>query len=379
MNKRMAIAAGSLLAALLAAEIGARLWLGRDFVQGAWVGPPQALCGRFDAELGWANREGSSARVVGSAVGAYDVAINSRGCRGPERDYAKPEGTVRIALLGDSTAWGWGVDGEQAFARLVERALGPDVEVINLAVPGYATDQELLVLESEGRRYEPDIVLLALVHNDLWASRFPEYQGMGKPHFTVAENGALELANSPVPEPEGGSDLSARYTLRRASTFLALARLALPPPPAYQRPDLESENVRAGIRRFWDDLALPDSVPGLLLARMKAVCDELGAPLFVFVLPHLHDRYLYDPDAPMPEDLPEDLEEGELFTHGSVRLAAAGERIGFGTFSVDRALLEVVSKGVNLDCGDEHLNARGNEIVAGVIARHLRPVVEGLR
>jgi len=374
-KKRLAILCASLLAALLAAELGARLWLGDDFVQGAWVGPPQALCGRFDAELGWANREGSRANVAGRDVGAYTVSINSQGLRGPEREPRKTAGTLRILLLGDSTAWGWGVNEEQAFATLVERALGPDLEVVNLSVPGYSTDQQVLQLESEGRRYQPDLVLLALVHNDLLANRFPEYNGMQKPQFVPAAGGGLELTNSPVPAPTGDSVLAGRYALRRASTFLALAKLALPPPPRYQRPPLERPEVQTAIRRFWDDLTLPNSVSSLLLERLSAGCRELGAPLFVFVLPHLHDRYLYEPDWPVPDELP----AGEALTYGSQVLAAAGERIGFATFSVDRALLDATRAGVNLDVGDEHLNARGNEIVAEVIARRLRPVVDGLR
>jgi hypothetical protein len=51
--------------------------------------------------------------------------------------------------------------------------------------------------------------------------------------------------------------------------------------------------------------------------------------------------------------------------------------LGFPTFSVDQAFLEQVSKGISLNCGDGHLNVRGNELVAEILASELAPYVEG--
>ena len=378
--KRLSILLSSLVLVLLALEAWARVDLGEGFVQGAWVGPPQAICGRFDAQLGWANREGARARIAGRG-GRYTVTIDSRGRRGPEREYAKPAGVVRVLLLGDSTGWGWGVNDDEAFARLVEARLGPGVELINLSVPGYSTDQELLALEQEGARYAPDLVLLALVHNDLVANNFDFFQ-MPKPFFELGPDGALVLTNVPLPPPDPDSYLAASYALRRASEFSALVKRLLPPPPAYQRPDLDAPDVRAAIDRYWDHLADPGSRSSRLLQALKARCDALGAPLVAFVLPHLHDRYLYDPCTPPPAELEQVLAREPartVLTHGSRRLQEVGARLGFATFSVDRALLDVVRQGVNLDCGDEHLNARGNQVVALQVAASLRAPLAALR
>ena len=372
--KRLLAALVALLAVLGLLELWARADLGTGFVQGHWVGPPQAISGRFDPYLGWANREGSRARIAGQG-GRYTVAINGQGLRGPERPFAKPAGTVRIVLLGDSTAWGWGVEDGEAFARLAEAELGPGVEICNLAVPGYSTDQELLILEREGVRHEPDLVLLALVHNDLVGNNFPVFHEMPKPCFDLGPDGTLGLNNVPLDPPPGDSRLAARYALRRASTHSALIKRLLPKPPVYQRPNLEDPATLAGIAKYWDHLADPDSRSSRIFALLAARCEALGAPLHAFVLPHLHDRYLYDPGAPVPESLP----EGDRLTLGSVRLAEIGARLGFETFSVDRALHEAVRAGANLDCGDEHLNAEGNRIVAGVVVAALAPAVAALR
>ncbi|HEX6738597.1 MAG TPA: hypothetical protein VF310_10010, partial [Vicinamibacteria bacterium] len=57
----------------------------------------------------------------------------------------------RVVMLGDSIAFGTGVADGQTFAhRLGE--LDPGLEVVNLAVPGYGTDQSLLRLEREAER-----------------------------------------------------------------------------------------------------------------------------------------------------------------------------------------------------------------------------------
>ena len=377
--KRPSIFLVTLLLALGSVELWARADLGDRFRQGLWVGSPQAICGRFDAQLGWANREGTRARIAGHGT-EYTVAINSVG---PERAYAKPEGAVRVLLLGDSTGWGWGVEDGEAFARLVEADLGPGVELINLSVPGYSTDQELLWFESEGLRYDPDLVLIAVVHNDLVGNRHPNFHDMPKPMFELGAQG-LELTGVPVPEPASDGRLAGRYLTRRLSMYSALVKRSLPAPPEYQRPNLDDPQIRARIDQYWDELADPDSRASLLFARLVAHCGKLEADLYAFVLPHLHDRYLYDPTSPPPAELEARI-AGQLatgataLTHGSARLAELGQRLGFETFAVDRALYEVTRTGVNLDCGDEHLNARGNRLVADVVSANLRAAVDALR
>jgi lysophospholipase L1-like esterase len=98
------------------------------------------------------------------------IAVNALGMRGPERGTAKPPGTRRILLLGDSFAFGWGVEQEEAFGARLERLLAPrvgPVEVWSAAVPGWSTDQQYLYLHARGLVLEPDLVLLAVGENDL--------------------------------------------------------------------------------------------------------------------------------------------------------------------------------------------------------------------
>ncbi|HVS10926.1 MAG TPA: GDSL-type esterase/lipase family protein [Planctomycetota bacterium] len=369
---RWVLAAVSLLVALSALEVWARAHLGPAFVQGAFTGAPQALTGRFDPDLGWANRPGAQVRL--SSGGAeYTVAINSKGLRDREHDYDPAPATVRIVLLGDSTSWGWGVEQDHAFADLLEQRLGPGVEVINLAVPGYGTDQELWLLEWEGHRYQPDLVLLGFVLNDVVGNANPSIHGMAKPHYVRGEDGEWLLEGRPVPEPSPIRQ-AFRRALRRAGMHVALAKLLEPPPPDYARPDSDSPAVQERIRAVCDQLVEEDSATHMLLGRLREACAQLEAPLLAFLIPHLHDRYLYDPAAPRPSDA----DRPDFATYCSRKLAEAGAKLGFQTLSLDSALLAATSKGENLDCGDEHLNARGNAIVAEVLERELRPRIEAL-
>jgi hypothetical protein len=356
-----------LVAAVVVAEIAARVALGPRFAFGAFVGPPQALCGEYDPELGWRNRANVSADLAARGF-RYHVTLNSRGQRGPERELAKPKGVLRVVLLGDSTAWGWGVGDEQTWPRLVERELGASVEIVNLAVPGYGTDQELWALERDGLQFQPDLVLVALVHNDTLSNRFESMQGLAKPVYARDESGEWTLRNRPVPPPQPRSDLDRRYWRRTLSMYCALAALLEPPPPEASRYALDDPKVQAGIERFWNDVADPNGWTYMLLGRLNETTKGSGASLLAFTFPHLVDRYLYDPTTPLPaRDAQRPFE-----TYGTRKLVEAGRALGFECFSIDQALLDEVAKGTNLDCGDEHLNARGNEVVAAAVAARLR-------
>jgi hypothetical protein len=95
---------------------------------------------------------------------------NSRGYRDLERRLEKAPGVCRLVSLGDSFAWGVGVELEDAYPQRLERALtrvrGEPWEVVNLAKPGMNSVDHLALLEKEGLSYAPDAVLVGYVLND---------------------------------------------------------------------------------------------------------------------------------------------------------------------------------------------------------------------
>jgi len=392
LGARLSVALASGLFLLAALEIGARLYLGDRMLTGLPVGAPKEACAQYDPDLGWANKPNVRTRVEAPRF-EYSVAINSRGLRDREHPYEKPDGVFRIALLGDSIAWGWGVDDGLSFADLVEERLGPEVEVINLGVPGYGTDQQLWVLEHEARRYDPDLVLLCFLLNDIEGNGNLQSSDMPKPRYERGPDGAWRLANHPVPRTDLAATRELSFqqwlwthsglyqALRPADSqreLVAGAEGALSPPSPAGGGRRSADGTRANalaaeqaqIAALCAELTDDEAVTRWLLGRIRASCDELGVPLVAFSVAHHHDRHLYSPNFPHAP-----LSGGDPTTELTRRLAEAGRELGFRTFSVDRAMFAETEAGVTLTCGDGHLNERGNEVVAERIVEELRPLL----
>ncbi len=98
------------------------------------------------------------------------VSINSKGLRDREYSYEKSEGTFRILVLGDSVTFGFGVEMERTYPKLLEKWLNEsgkrNYEVINAGVGNYNTLQELSAYELDLFRYRPDMIVLGFYLND---------------------------------------------------------------------------------------------------------------------------------------------------------------------------------------------------------------------
>lgn len=95
--------------------------------------------------------------------------INSAGFRDREFDRERFPDTVRIAALGDSVTFGYGVPLEDSFPKVLERILNetrPGHEVLNFGVGGYNTSQEIESYRAKARAFQPDIIVLSYVLND---------------------------------------------------------------------------------------------------------------------------------------------------------------------------------------------------------------------
>jgi lysophospholipase L1-like esterase len=96
--------------------------------------------------------------------------FNGEGLRDRTRTKEKPEGFVRVAVLGDSVTFGAGIRPEEAFPERLEarfRAEGRPVEVMNVALWGWSTRQERTAWQKIARAYRPDLAILAVCLNDI--------------------------------------------------------------------------------------------------------------------------------------------------------------------------------------------------------------------
>ncbi len=169
--------------------------------------PGKQLDDQPDPRFGWANIPGF--RGYWSAwpeYGDVPVRINSRGLRDDrEIPYEKPPGTFRIFVVGDSFTEQKNLSREQSFPYLLEQMLNRDggatkFEVLNAAVAGFATDQEVLMYEIEGTRYHADLVLVGFFGLDDVADSYrysAAPQLFQKPFFELRD-GVLNLTGVPV-------------------------------------------------------------------------------------------------------------------------------------------------------------------------------------
>lgn len=98
------------------------------------------------------------------------ITVNSLGFRGKELESGTSTERLRVALVGDSVAFGQGVRDDETLAEQLEprlqAKLGQPVEVINFGVPGYNTCQETSRFEKRALPLNPNVLLLFYVDND---------------------------------------------------------------------------------------------------------------------------------------------------------------------------------------------------------------------
>lgn len=152
---------------------------------------------QYDATVGWVATPGTVKRHKDPQLG-FDVTyrINAHGHRGTYYDKQRSVGTTRILVLGDSNGFGWGIAEGEHFAAILDRLQG--VEVVNLALSGYGTDQQLLRLLRDGLGFQPDIVIVQLTENDFDEIQYAFYNQKPKPQFMLGPGDTLQLSNMPV-------------------------------------------------------------------------------------------------------------------------------------------------------------------------------------
>lgn len=97
----------------------------------------------------------------------YTVRSNNDGFRGGDWDRSKDR--KNIIILGDSFAFGWGVEEHEMFSTLLEDALQEKdlaYQVVNLAQSGFFLDQIVNTFRLFGEEFEPVLVVYLYCHND---------------------------------------------------------------------------------------------------------------------------------------------------------------------------------------------------------------------
>jgi len=129
------------------------------------------------------------------------VETNRWGFRDRDRTLEKPPGTFRIALIGDSAVEAVQVQPEQVMNIQMEKRFREEgyknIEVMNFAVEGIGTTQELLLYKERVRQFHPDVVMILFADNDVWnnsSTLQPKIFGIHTwyaPYYDLGPNGDL--------------------------------------------------------------------------------------------------------------------------------------------------------------------------------------------
>jgi lysophospholipase L1-like esterase len=193
-----------------------------------------------DRECLWVPRPGNPIRRPPIGVPGSDERVNDAGFRGPELAREPAPGTLRIATLGDSSTFGYGVRWQDTYsARLVEElaARGVRAEVLDAGVVGYTAVQGLERYRHDVRPWRPDVVVAAFgAVNDGFDDGFSDREKIAQERARGALDGlaralaersrSAQLAAWLAERMHGGDGAPRRARVRRVSLDEFRAALA---------------------------------------------------------------------------------------------------------------------------------------------------------
>ncbi len=154
----------------------------------------RSLAYRYDSELGWFPKAGNEVSYTGTRT--VRIAHNAMGFRDKPHTLEKTQ--PRIVFVGDSFVWGYDVEVGERFTEFLQAELNA-IEVLNLGVSGYGTDQCYLLLQRFFDRYDPDAVIYMFSETDVFDNSVNfNFKAYFKPYYILKE-GRLELRGVPVP------------------------------------------------------------------------------------------------------------------------------------------------------------------------------------
>jgi len=341
-RRRWLIALSGLLLAFGLAELGLRWFHDVRIVEREWLNAAKPHAREVLAHI-FRRDDDEAVRYTllpGKEIvdGGSRYAINALGMRGPETTRAKPEGTRRVLIIGDSYGFGLGVDQSWTVAAVLQRRFdalgGPHVEVLNQSVPGYHTGQELALLEREGFALQPDVVVLFYCWNDEADEAFQFDEKIGVLHGDLL----------PVP-------YSWKKWLRRSALYGFIAHT-----DAIAR--LQAGELKPMEPHQWAPTR----------ARLVALfesCRQRRLPLVLLNLPKLEMGSTNELPDPKWEPRTHYERIGKLCDEYGVRWIDLRALLIAKVDLVERLFVRVE------DPADPHLNARGYDIVAAELAETL--------
>lgn len=275
------------------------------------------------------------------------VVTDSSGVRVGASKAPEPDGSIRVALIGDSTSFGWRVQHEDTYGEKLRRGLevlaGAPVALRNFSVPGINASQETAMFVKSISAFRPRLLVVHHDHND------SQPTGWGYGGWMPPEYGENVLHSAVV-----------KIVLRKLK---AARDRAWAPPEEGQGETVEGYTVDGP-----DYEAMLESRRVLVQAAKAA-----GIPVLIVI---------FNPKVRADENFETDPAFQRLHQRLSERLRDMGYLVLDLYPEYQRMLAEAGLRDMSslwVDSEDQHPNERGHAFIAEVLLNRIRETPELMR
>jgi len=291
-------------------------------------------------------------------VAEFSVSTNASRLRG-EPIPAEQDGVPRILVVGDSVAFGWGVEDDESWPVALERHLrakGLPVQVINASMPGTTSATMLLYCERVGPSHQADLVIWSRRPQENEPPPFDTYM-----ERILACREALDLPMLLMLPPVGSFHWLHPHWQQESRRLRQRADQAgLPMLELTEVFDAAAQNSGYSLRSFGDEIQLVNNATGEVRGAWPPAMrvDAMEHPNPPRGIPGPQQQPTYDADAPagpsptpQPGPLPPEFYE---------------------LLEQDHSIVE------SLFVDDGHANPAGNELTASEVAKLIEPMLTAL-
>ena len=173
-----AVVVASLVLGLVAAEVLAQGYANHVLHKAKRFQP--------DDRLGWVTIPNLDLERQNSDGEIYHLQTDARSYRGAS-DFPSSGGARKMLVVGDSFAFGEGTNLEDRFDTVLAEHVD-NVAVVNVGVPGFGTDQQVLRARDQIDAIgEGDLVLLLIYGNDFYDVARTQHSGRSKPWVELSD------------------------------------------------------------------------------------------------------------------------------------------------------------------------------------------------
>ena len=275
----------SIILTLFALELGARLVKGipltkfTNFVEDRITVQRQLFPTQYDPYQGWIPKTGAYGKknYWGKSITILDYGIRYNGQESNGQD------SLTILAIGDSFTYGDEVANDETWPSRLEEL--SKIKVVNGGVFGYGLDQSIIRAERLADIFNPSIIIISFISDDIDRTEYSKRWGLAKPYFGIID-GKLKLRNSPVPYRPPTTDIDLFRKIFGYSFLLdrSLDKLGLAPYwyirdwDNKQRAHTEGEEVSCLLMGRLSELSISRKTRVILLAQYTEPEINRGQP-----------------------------------------------------------------------------------------------------